>query len=957
MAFEIQTYWNVETLYYVFNAIAALMGEGGNFSGMLHLVFVFALGLAILGYLNRQLEVAKWFIHALIFVTVLNAPVATVAFVDKTGLEQPKTVEKVPFALAAVAHISNLVFGSLTETYETVFNVPEELGLQKGDVGFAHRILKQVNRTSVQDPELRADLMQFFKECTVYDIKDGEIGYQNIVSATDSWETIFKAANPARFVSYHTLGQAVTDTCRNVADKLAPRVTRDLQKNQDDQARFLFPRAGSQQQALELFMGATAQSYEWMLNQSANASDAMKQAMFNNLWREAGAELPALLNDPARVAEVNALMGAAQAARQADGANSTMSLLAQEVIPHMRNWIEAIVYALFPVIVLLMVASSTEGAKRIFMGYLMSLTWIGLWPLLFAVINHLSMMHLSRKLAALQLAENGVTFQVSDVFEATLIDEQAAIGYMVILVPMIAGMIVRMGQGGFAAVADRMMAPIQSAGSAAGSSLASGNLHLGQAGLDTASVNTTSMHKYDANVGLRSGMMSLGLGSGNQLSISPNGMRKSMNRMNNALGYQESEASALQAAMHENVQNNVAAGVNKQTGYRRDDSAGLTEAKGYGQTAGAMQSMGYDYIQRHGAQTGAMHVDEKAVTNSASQNANYHESGKANVNISGGVSGGAGAGVGGGGSGGAGGIPGARVGVQGSGSVGKTYLAGNSTDQTDNLTARDGQSAQKNSGYQDGFENTKRDARGFQSAQTSHDRAEAIRSGSSAFTRGVDANQRQEVSYAQGASRTRSNTWASTYDVVSDPDAMAKIARALGMSEIDLMDMPTQQQRELVRGYFAAQAGQNVNRLPEQGMGGGTLPGSAADVERMAGQFRQGISQPDLDKKHAANVAKTKYGGTEPIDAPALRHQVSDKLGQIRKDVDAQLSPSEPNGVAARAEAVRQQVGEKVDRNRSAAQGKMNPTLEATRMVGEDAVDTVQKSVDNVKNLFGGGQK
>src|SRR5687768_13556164 len=108
----------------------------------------------------------------------------------------------------------------------------------------------------------------------------------------------------------------------------------------------------------------------------------------------------------------------------------------------MRNWIEAILYALFPVVVILMVVVSTEGAKQIIGGYLMSLAWIGLWPLLFAIINHLSLMHLRYQARALELAA-GVPFQLSDAFDATLTNEQAMIGYMVVLVPFIAGAIIR----------------------------------------------------------------------------------------------------------------------------------------------------------------------------------------------------------------------------------------------------------------------------------------------------------------------------------------------------------------------------------------------------------------------------------------------------------------------------------------------------------------------------------
>ena len=59
--------------------------------------------------------------------------------------------------------------------------------------------------------------------------------------------------------------------------------------------------------------------------------------MFNNVWREAGTELPALMNDPSRVAEITANAGAALGAKQVQGNMSVVTKLAYEVIPQIRN--------------------------------------------------------------------------------------------------------------------------------------------------------------------------------------------------------------------------------------------------------------------------------------------------------------------------------------------------------------------------------------------------------------------------------------------------------------------------------------------------------------------------------------------------------------------------------------------------------------------------------------------
>ncbi len=620
---EIQTYWNVETLYTVFNAVASVMQSSG-FQGLLRFVFLFALGIFIFAYaLNKQFEIVRWFIQALIFTTLLNLPISRVVFTDRTGLEPPRVVDHVPFTLALIAQSTNLVFGWLTQTYETVFNVPDDLGLQKGDVGFAHRILKQVNRATIREPGLRADLMQFIKECTIYDLRDGEVTTEKIVGKADAWDTLFKETNPARFVTYNTLsGNPVTDTCTKVGGILKQRVDEAVIAGQRYYGKQAFNRASNDGLATSLFMSAIGTSYDWILNNSQNASEAMKQAMFNNVWREAGSELPALLNDPARVAEMNALTGSAQAALQSNASNSTLSLLAQETLPHVRNWIEAVLYALFPVVVILMVVVSAEGAKKIIAGYFMSLAWIGLWPLLFAVINHLSLILLQHKTKALELAA-GVPFQLSDAFDATLMDEQAMIGYMVMLVPVMAGMIIKLGQDGFMGVADRMMGGVASAGATAGNHAASGNVHLGHAALDTAAVNSTSMSKYDSNIGLSSGSATFNRSDGGMVTMAANG-NIALQQMQNRLSYSMGLDQRDESSRSQDANQTYASSQGDQLSSRSGKTSLLTDVKAHDNLRGASQHSAINADTSEQGSFGGSHNAGQSLQNEKREGSNFH---------------------------------------------------------------------------------------------------------------------------------------------------------------------------------------------------------------------------------------------------------------------------------------------------------------------------------------------
>lgn len=657
---EIATYWNVETLYYVFNGVASIMA-GAGFSGLLKMVFLFALTIGIFAYAgNRQLELAAWFIQALIFTTLLNLPIARVAITDKTGLEPPKTVDNVPFALAIVAQTTNIGFGWATQTYETVFGVPNELGLQQGDLAFGHRILKNTNKVMIRDPGLRSDLMQFIKECTLYDIKDGAITANQVIAQTDTWDTIFSNTSPARFVTYDTMTPApVTDTCTNTAVVLKGRVDAGLTAAQTFYGKQAFTRAGTDALASSMFASAIGSSYDWILSSSSTASDAMKQAMFNNIWRDAASELPALMSDTSRIQELQNMAGAAQAARQADGSNSTLSMLAQETLPHMRNWLEAIIYAMFPIVVVLAVVVSQDGAKKVIGGYMMSLAWIGMWPVMFAVINHLSLMHLRHKMAALSLA-SGVPFQLSDVFDATLGDEQAAIGYLVVLVPFISGAIIKMGQGGFMSVADKMITGFSGTGASVGASMAAGNISMGQAGLDTAAVNTTAMHKFDTNVGLQGGGANIGFGNGNTASVAANGsvaLQQFQNRMLTSMGME----TRYQSDRSQEGHSSDITSDGRQVSSRHGDASTFTDVRGNDSTRGTTQHIDRSASNTIGGSENGQHGSGQGISRTLADRASFSASTGAQDTAYMGV--GVGRGVGGGGvSGGGGGGRGTGVG-------------------------------------------------------------------------------------------------------------------------------------------------------------------------------------------------------------------------------------------------------------------------------------------------------
>ena len=72
----------------------------------------------------------------------------------------------------------------------------------------------------------------------------------------------------------------------------------------------------------------------------------------------------------------------------------------RQALPVFRNVIEAVTYALFPLLVLLLLLTSGREMMIAFKGYAAILIWIQLWPPLYAVLNYMASIYAAYDLAA-----------------------------------------------------------------------------------------------------------------------------------------------------------------------------------------------------------------------------------------------------------------------------------------------------------------------------------------------------------------------------------------------------------------------------------------------------------------------------------------------------------------------------------------------------------------------------
>lgn len=483
--YTVYAYWNQDQLYNLFNSIVIIMGGGGDFLLLLKSVAIVGLIAAAAAALAkaRAENFAVYFIFTAILYGVMIVPKTTVVIEDVTGHNAPMVVNNVPWGLGAMASITSHVGYWLTKGYETALSIPGDIAFQKNGFLFGAKLLTARQGASIRDPQLRTDMLSWYKDCLAFEIIDNPARLNEIRTSVDLWTTVGPYMNPGRVVSiYQASGQVELINCVSAYGELNVRLTADENNNVIPLLKnYLFAN-----DPLADTAAAMTTADATMLNVAAASADTIKQAMMLNLFRDGPASIAAVTNNPTMAAIE---MAKIQAAAQANSGYETARSLSESALPLIRNAIHTLIIGVFPIVLLMIIVAGDRGIG-IFGSYVAMLIFVELWAPLFAIVNHLLTYASMRDTANVISSTGGVTLETYDMVSKGLITAQGVAGMLTISIPVMAYMIVSKSQNAAANLASGVMAPSQSASQSAGANAAMGNMQGGNVQWTTGSMRT-----------------------------------------------------------------------------------------------------------------------------------------------------------------------------------------------------------------------------------------------------------------------------------------------------------------------------------------------------------------------------------------------------------------------------------------------------------------------------------
>lgn len=446
----INAYGNVDALHGIFNAVAMVMGSG-DYGGIINIAIVigFLIALMLMVNPNHFMKGPYWFLSVAIITTVLIAPKATVSIEDRLGMQPPAVVANVPWSLAAIMQVKSAVGFAITNLFETAFqtipsatiSLPSELSYLNHGVMFGNRLVRASREAQIVSVNDQADIVNYLRNCIfpslAYEAAPGSFSRSTAIINE------IAAPNPALQTHWHDASGAMQfGGCAVAWPQISTKVMAAGNSSVAMMAARMMP-----DQSAAVAGPAVASSLEAIYGKAAlaaaatSAQDIMVQNTLINATADAAALQNATLGDPSMLMLASART---QAVQSMNAGNLVAGRIAEEALPIVRNLTEAILVALYPLVLALLIASDVGRVFKLFSSYLYTMLWVELWPPIFAVLNWLQTNRASVNLTGSATMDTGVGLSMATAtgVYGTAVSDMGVAAWMVTFVPLIAGALV-----------------------------------------------------------------------------------------------------------------------------------------------------------------------------------------------------------------------------------------------------------------------------------------------------------------------------------------------------------------------------------------------------------------------------------------------------------------------------------------------------------------------------------
>lgn len=490
MVMDYYAYWNGGQIRDLFEALVSIC-SGSSYGGLLKTAVLAGFLVTLTGALLKWQGLASkvYLFAAVLFYSVMLVPKVDVAIHDERSADV-YVVSNVPFGVGFFASATSKIGHFLTESFETAFSLPDAERFSKFGLVYPQRALNSLLAAGPVTSEGRALTDRVIADCIGPELLDHPDKAAELSHSGDIWATISADGwiNPAR-------SSVSSDGTVQRCDQALQSLDQHLNTVELD---FLSKRLGTvlvpeRIDPADAIRRTLPQSEALLLGVSRSLEQSLKHSVMLTALPGGMASIAAQAGAPLDLA---AKYSASQANLTSEINYRTLARLAEHSLPKIRNCVEFIVIAAFPLMLLLMVAAGS-AAGAVFRSFFVLLIWFQLWAPLLSVANYLMISVDANPMNRIAAEFGGSTLLAAGIIREAGATSQAIAGSIMLLIPVIAFALAKGSDMAFVSMATGLMAPAQGASSGASAQAASGNFNAGNVSLGNTSMNSASANKSD----------------------------------------------------------------------------------------------------------------------------------------------------------------------------------------------------------------------------------------------------------------------------------------------------------------------------------------------------------------------------------------------------------------------------------------------------------------------------
>ena len=490
MVMDYYAYWNGGQIRDLFEALVSIC-SGSSYEGLLKTAVLAGFLVTLTGALLKWQGLASkvYLFAAVLFYSVMLVPKVDVAIHDERSADV-YVVSNVPFGVGFFASATSKIGHFLTESFETAFSLPDAERFSKFGLVYPQRALNSLLAAGPVTPEGRALTDRVIADCIGPELLDHPDKAAELSHSGDIWATISADGwiNPAR-------SSVSSDGTVQRCDQALQSLDQHLNTVELD---FLSKRLGTvlvpeRIDPADVIRRTLPQSEALLLGVSRSLEQSLKHSLMLTALPRGMASIAAQAGAPLDLA---AKYSASQANLTSEINYRTLARLAEHSLPKIRNCVEFIVIAAFPLMLLLMVAAGS-AAGAVFRSFFVLLIWFQLWAPLLSVANYLMISVDANPMNRIAAEFGGSTLLAAGIIREAGATSQAIAGSIMLLIPVIAFALAKGSDMAFVSMTTGLMAPAQGASSGASAQAASGNFNAGNVSMGNTSMNSASANKSD----------------------------------------------------------------------------------------------------------------------------------------------------------------------------------------------------------------------------------------------------------------------------------------------------------------------------------------------------------------------------------------------------------------------------------------------------------------------------